>query len=169
MPPKAELNRVNGVKRTEVSSLRKATSEPTLQIPPAYAKLIAKKPSNLKEEKTKGTVLLNRAQYLKGLVSSPKQEQIEAPPTVNQKSSDPVVPVSFVVMPRSASPSAPSREEGTSDDTEIANATLVLDADEERFLRNLGWVPDEEDHVPALTPEEISQMQRILSAQKCQK
>eukprot|EP01119_Soliformovum_irregulare_P010885 TRINITY_DN2681_c0_g1_i2.p5 TRINITY_DN2681_c0_g1~~TRINITY_DN2681_c0_g1_i2.p5 ORF type:complete len:333 (-),score=72.85 TRINITY_DN2681_c0_g1_i2:2526-3524(-) len=170
VPLKAELNRVNGVKRTEISSLRKATSEPMLQIPPAYAdnysKLIAKKPAPPREEKGKGTVLLNRAEYLKGLVS-PKHEPVEAPPTPTRKTSDPVVPVTFIVMPRSAP--ITSKDQSPDQDSEIANATLILDADEERFLRNLGWVPDEEDHVPALTPEEISQMQRTLNAQKCQK
>lgn len=78
-----------------------------------------------------------------------------------------MVPVTFIVVPRSSSPSRPREE--ASEDTEIANGTLLLDEAEERFLRNLGWVPDEEDHVPELTQEEISQMQKILSAQKCQK
>jgi len=27
--------------------------------------------------------------------------------------------------------------------------------DEEKFLRNLGWLPEEEVHVPELTQEEI--------------
>jgi len=34
--------------------------------------------------------------------------------------------------------------------------------DEERFLRNLGWVPEEEDHVPELTEEEILETKKFL-------
>ena len=32
---------------------------------------------------------------------------------------------------------------------------LLSPEDEEKFLRDLGWVPEEEDHVPELTEEEI--------------
>jgi len=33
--------------------------------------------------------------------------------------------------------------------------------DEERFLRDLGWVPEEEDHVPELTEEEILEANKL--------
>lgn len=41
-----------------------------------------------------------------------------------------------------------------------------LAEDEERFLRLLGWVPEEEDHVPELEEEEIAEVRLKLNSQQ---
>lgn len=40
----------------------------------------------------------------------------------------------------------------------------TLAEDEERFLRLLGWVPEEEDHVPELEEEEIAEVRHKLNS-----
>jgi len=42
----------------------------------------------------------------------------------------------------------------------LIHSPLADPADEERFLRDLGWVPEEEAHVPELTEEEILEVQK---------
>jgi len=46
---------------------------------------------------------------------------------------------------------------------EFDKAGLVINVEEEEhFLRDLGWVPEEEAHVPVLSEEEIREVQAIL-------
>lgn len=48
------------------------------------------------------------------------------------------------------------------DATEKQCKNQVSEEDEERFLRDLGWLPEEESHVPELTDEEILQVKNRL-------
>jgi len=41
---------------------------------------------------------------------------------------------------------------------------LLSVEDEERFLRDLGWVPEEEAHVPELTEEEKLEVKNVLQS-----
>mmetsp|Transcript_21708 Transcript_21708/g.30376 ORF Transcript_21708/g.30376 Transcript_21708/m.30376 type:complete len:422 (-) Transcript_21708:52-1317(-) len=59
-------------------------------------------------------------------------------------------------------------------DDELDNTTekqcknYVSEEDEERFLRDLGWVPEEESHVPELTDEEILEVKKRLGGMERQ-
>eukprot|EP01114_Cavostelium_apophysatum_P014223 TRINITY_DN3636_c0_g1_i1.p1 TRINITY_DN3636_c0_g1~~TRINITY_DN3636_c0_g1_i1.p1 ORF type:complete len:431 (+),score=101.25 TRINITY_DN3636_c0_g1_i1:376-1668(+) len=61
---------------------------------------------------------------------------------------------------------SPTRVERSPPPTKHAEAapqsplSLASIEDEEKFLRGLGWVPEEESHVPELTAEEIAEVQR---------
>jgi len=133
-------------KKFDTSVLRKATSDPNLPIPPAYqenyAKLMAKKAEEKKsKDKGKGhsVVVLNKSDFFKGLKDQEKN------PTPTRPPDDPHT-LHSPTMERAPEPKLLSLE------------------DEERFLRNLGWVPEEEAHVPELTEEEIREEALKLKA-----
>jgi len=205
---------INPKKKFDISPLRKATSEPTLPIPPAYqenysklmaAKKAAEKDKQLKAEKPKsGTVVLNRNDFFKGLVRkdsvgaedtskqhrrvgsvgnvatddhsqsvnhpSPSVEEsapAERPAGVNANGhgesytevntlavsvqTQPLVNIAETLSQLSL------RTNGNINTRSSSPKLAVSLEDEERFLRDLGWLPEEEAHVPELTEEEIQE------------
>lgn len=62
---------------------------------------------------------------------------------------------------------ASSEDESYPDPAESESQRLSPNVeDEERFLRTLGWVPDEEDHVPELDDSEIEEVRLKLGSQQ---
>lgn len=154
--------------------LRKASSAPSLPIPDSYHEQYEKMMAQKKEaEKTKekatekpksGQVVLNRNDFFKGLVKQPGRENENV-----QKVSlvvEPIKPVGPQIVLTPPPPSMKSQlpvstfEEPQTSKTQ-ASKRLSVEA-EENFLRTLGWVPEEEDHVPELTEEEIQEVKRFI-------
>lgn len=157
-PPKAKKDSKG---RFNPSIFRKASSEPNLPIPSAYAdnyaRLISKrqeKTTGKTNDKPKGTVVLNREEFVRGLArrdgtNSPTRESSPSRKDFDKKDD-------ALNSDETASPS-----EGT--ETNGKSPKLVSVEDEERFLRDLGWVPEEEHHVPELTEEEIMEVKSFMS------
>jgi len=146
------------------SMFRKASSEPTLPLNPTYqekyAKLLAQgnknnssassSGSNTPERKDPGSdneknnkMFESRTDFFLGLL---KEEQRRM-----KQQTDPNV-------------KDHSSENGES---KLKSLERVLNTeDEEKFLRDLGWVPEEEVHVPELTEQEILEVRAKLLPQK---
>jgi hypothetical protein len=60
-------------------------------------------------------------------------------------------------------------DEAEDNRTRLDSPKLLSLEDEERFLRDLGWVPEEEAHVPELTEEEKLEVKKMLQQKAAEK
>jgi len=147
--------------------MRKATSEPTLPIREDYAekytKLLAMKKA--REEKArqaaeeKNKQPSDRDDFFQGLIRKEEEEKRKQEPRTEPET------------PEGLLPTQTSAESGDLNGTQLdqgqtqgrkKSSSFSLE-DEEKFLRNLGWVPEEEEKIPELTQDEIVQVKNHLN------
>jgi hypothetical protein len=155
---------------------RKATSEPALLNPNGAGEDVARKIRLLKAEKTKvalkenveeqDVVVAKRNNFLMDVFKREKQIQY------SEDARDPLEadcsPLSAVVDTDVAANSTLLEGVAVVHNNLVQNsppAQFATVEDEERFLRLLGWVPDEEDHVPELEEDEIAEVRLKINSQ----
>jgi len=166
-PGKKSSSKLDNQTKTKKSPnpipFRKATSEPTLPLNPSYAESYAKsiraplkkveKP--IIEDKSK-VIPRNRNDFFQGLIRMEEQQKKK------QEDGEMIVGEENKQKPEVISDDQPQYGAGSEHCGILNSAKKFSPEDEERFLRNLGWVPEEESHVPELTEEEILEVKNYL-------
>jgi len=157
----------------DVSILRKATSEPSLPIrgeyTERYAKLMALKKAREEKAKKEAEEKIKTSSQLDDNYSSQDTFQKEEYKGKQDQQEDPT----SNLLSLSLNPSQNieiSIPVGTNlkknENLDVNNTTeknlLFSREEEEKFLRNLGWVPEEEESIPELTIEEIVQVKNLI-------
>jgi hypothetical protein len=157
---------------------RKATSEPALLNPNGVGEDVARKIRLLKAEKTKvalkenieeqDVVVAKRNNFLMDVFKREKQIQYSGEDVRDPLDAD-YSPLLSTVVDTSIASNSPLLEGVTLARNDLVqnsqHAQLATVEDEERFLRLLGWVPDEEDHVPELEEDEIAEVRLKINSQ----
>eukprot|EP01118_Nematostelium_gracile_P004114 TRINITY_DN14850_c0_g1_i1.p1 TRINITY_DN14850_c0_g1~~TRINITY_DN14850_c0_g1_i1.p1 ORF type:complete len:380 (+),score=95.21 TRINITY_DN14850_c0_g1_i1:363-1502(+) len=145
--------------------MEKAPSDTCLPIPAAYQEKYAKLKAD--KQKSSGTVVLNRSDFFKGKnEDSAGHRRGGSIDSINGFGQTPVPSPIFGSsgqMQENNGNSETVKAEGKAIESEQSNIDSgsevhrmdPLQHEEEKFLRGLGWVPEEEDHVPELSPDEI--------------
>jgi len=187
--PKKGINILKKSRPFDMSTMRKATSEPALPIredyADKYAKLLAMKKA--REEKAKQNSEIqksDRNDFFQELIKKEEEEKKKQDPTQliehsvmesNGSTANQVENGQNQIVQNSTTDSQPNQSQQLIGDKTIINtqqnsniqsaresrSSSFSKEDEEQFLRKLGWRPEEEEKIPLLTQEEIIQVRHF--------
>lgn len=168
VPPSKKVGSGGGTKiippfvKFNPPTFRKSTSEPTLPLSPAYEEKYAKLMATQKKTSIAATSKLKESYFENYDNIQTKPRTPSSSSTGSSGSSD---RNDFFLNLLNQEEQKKKKLEGDQSDAEQSSfldqekvKSITSEEDEEKFLRNLGWVPEEEDHVPELTEDEIKDL-----------